>query len=240
MTLNRYSLFAALSLAVAIPAFAQSSAVPAKPLTGGDVLDYDGKILRGSLEQQANAANPPPVQTITPAAPVVPPHLRDITLDVYGVDASAIGGPIENHASIRYNNRYLTVSVRSHVGSSLRVFRITEAGTTLAGLHGKKPYTIFLPRMDEADADARGPLPVATSTTPANHALPVMSARPAVAMTAPTPVAQPPMLTAPTVIVSPAITAPAAPVAPRIASTSSEPESPPHLAIPGLPTSAAH
>ena len=241
-----------LSTQIASPAFAQESATPDKPLTGAEVLDYDGQILRNALKAQAGVNRPAtPVTASVPVAVapmrVVPVRRKDITLDVYGIDARAVGGPVENSARIRYDNRYYKVSVRSQVGE-LRVLRITDAGTTLAGLNGKRTYTVFLPHEDEARADAPPPAPALTQSVPrainppavadvAEHAIsPVAgaAARPVQGTPQPqTTAAKPPML-------APAATAPLPPglIPPAAASQpqagAKQAAMPPHLSPPAL------
>jgi len=171
----------ALSLMLAFGTLlALGSPAEAGTLTGREVLDLDGSIVRKNLESQAApvqsmqaapnataARATPPANTPQFAAPP-PPARRSSpprTLTVLGTDASAIGGPVTLVAYVRWNGDEFPVRVGTVV-NGYQVTHIDQAGTDLVAVRGKARMHIPREAFNESEAAPAAPRAPATPRAP--------------------------------------------------------------------------
>jgi hypothetical protein len=140
----RNRIAATLTLAFGVLAAHAVSSYAAGTLTGREVLDLDGAIARKSLQAEAGVPQqqqPQPQAAPQGAAVSLPAPVRQYeparTVNVLGVDASALGGPLSFIAFLRWNDHEFPVRVGTEV-NGYRVTHIDPAdGTDLTAIHGK-------------------------------------------------------------------------------------------------------
>lgn len=146
-------------LSFAITCTAQTTAAPVRGLSGKDVLDLDGSIVRRQLEEQAGTWPKPQAVTAPTATAheeqehrIVTKYAPPRTFDVMGVDASADGGPIRMMAVIRWAGQRYTVEQGTHIKGYVVSHIDQHSGTDLVAEHGKGRLHLPRPTLDELGA----------------------------------------------------------------------------------------